>query len=231
MPFLDNGGVDPDVRRGPLWGAFATLFEHIERMIALNIAWTAQFLPLLLVAIYPGWPLLIRIALILYSAVALAVGLGVLYGLVRAAVVEELLTLDLLRDTWRTLALPGLVTLAPLYGIFGVLLGLSASGLFLLEVLARLLILLCFVCSMYWGALLAESPQRSAITILRQSALLVWRKPGRALLVSGTTAVALLIGTLSIGGLFLIVPVLVALLQTHMFQSIQLVGANSSIAR
>jgi hypothetical protein len=218
MPFFDNTGVDPDVQRGPLWGAFATLFDQIERFIALNIAWSAQFIPLLLTAIFPDWPPVIRLVLVVYSAAALAAGLGVLYGVVNAAVDGEPITVDLVREMWRTMALPGLLTLAPLYGSFGVLLGLSSSGIFVIEVLARLLILLLFVCGMYWGVMLAEQPQQSAITVLRRSVTLVWQKPGRSLLLAGMVALALFLGAISIGGLFLIVPVLVALLQTHLYR-------------
>lgn len=220
MPFFDNTGVDPNVERGPLWGAFATLFDQIERMIALNIAWSAQFIPLLLTAMFPDWPPVIRVVLVVYSALALAAGLGMLYGLIRAAVEGEPLTFDLVREAWRSYALPGLLTLAPLYGIFGVLLNLSSSGGFVLEVVARLLILLLFVCSHYWGVMLAEQPQQSVITILWRSVLLVWRKPGRSLLLTGMVGLALAIGTISVGGLFLIVPVLVALLQTHLYRAI-----------
>ncbi len=221
MPFFDNTGIDPEIQRGPLWGSFATLFEQLERLIALNLAWSAQFIPLLLVAMLPEWPLAVRVALIIYSALALAAGLGLLFGLVRAAVAGEILTFDLVRETWRELALPGILTLAPLYGIFGVIISLSALDLGLLvETGAQLTVMLLFVGSMYWGPLLAENPRASAIQILRQSVRLVARKPGQSLLVAGLVVITLLIGTISIGGLFLLVPVLVALLQTHMYKAI-----------
>lgn len=219
MPFFDNTGVDPEVRRGPLWGAFATLFDQLERMIAANIAWALQLVPALLAAMYPEWPLPLRLALLLYSAAALAVATAILYGVARAAVEGEPITVFLVRDLWSHMALPGVLTLSPLYAIFGLLLSLSGTA-YVVDVLARLMLMLCFLFSMYWGPLFAEQPQQPALRIFRRSAALFWRYPGRTLLVSGAVLLTLLVGAISIGGLFLIVPVLVTLLQTHMHQAL-----------
>lgn len=222
MPFFENTGLDTNVERGPLWGAFASLFEQLERFIVLNVAWAAQSIPLVLALMFPEWPLWIRLLLIIYSGLALAAASGVAYGLIRAAVDHETLNIDLARDYFAKLALPGILSLAPLYGIFGVLIALAGTqAFFIAEVVIRLLFLLALTCSMYWGPLLAESPSDTFVSIARRSLVLVWREPGRALLLLGVVGVSLVIGTISIGGLFLVVPVLIALLQTHMYQSLQ----------
>lgn len=221
MPFFENTGLDPNVERGPLWGAFATLFEQLERFIVVNIAWAGQAVPLIVALMFPDWPLWIRIPLMLYSGLALAAATGTAYGLIDAAIDSETLNVDLVRDCFAKLALPGILTLAPLYGLFGLLIGLAtwmenSPSLFVLDVLVRLLFLVALACSMYWGPLLAESPSASFVTIARRSLALVWREPGRTLLVLGVVGVTLVIGAISIGGVFLVVPVIVALLQTHM---------------
>jgi len=222
MPFFENTGLDPNVERGPVWAAFATLFGQLERFIVLNIAWAGQSIPLILALMFPDWPLWIRIPLMLYSGLALAALAGVVYGLVSAAVDGETLNIDLARDYFAKLALPGILTLAPLYGLFGLLISLatwtgSNPSLFILDVLIRFIFLIALVCSMYWGPLLAESPSESFIGIARRSLTLVWREPGRTLVVMGVVGVTLVIGAISIGGVFLVVPVVVALLQTHMY--------------
>ncbi len=226
MPFFENTGLDPNVERGPLWGAFATLFEQLERFIVVNIAWAGQSIPLILALMFPDWSLWIRIPLMLYSGLALAAATATAYGLIYAAVDHETLNVDLVRDYFAKLALPGILTLAPLYGLFGLLLGLAAwtassPSLFILDVLVRLLLIVILVCSMYWGPLLAESPSDSFVSIARRSLVLVWRDPGRTLLLLGVVLVALIIGAISIGGVFLAVPVMVALLQTHMFLAVR----------
>jgi MFS family permease len=226
MPFFENTGLDPNVERGPLWGAFATLFEQLERFIVLNVAWSGQAIPLILALMFPDWWLGIRILLMLYSGLALAAATGTAYGLVSAAVDHETLSVDVARDYFAKLALPGILTLAPLYGLFGLLIGLTGwiggnPSLFILDILIRLLLLITLACSMYWGPLLAESPSASFITVGRRSLRLVWRDPGRTLLVMGVVGIALIIGAISIGGLFLVVPVVVALLQTHMVLTVR----------
>jgi MFS family permease len=223
MPFFDNTGLDPDVERGPLWGAFASLFGQLERLILINILWAAQAAPLLLVVMFPDWPAPLRLALALYSGLALAVATALLYALLHTLVAEdEALTMAQVRDLWPKTALSGITTVIPLYGSFGILLGIAAwagalpGSPFALEVLARLAILLLIVASMYWGPLLGEMPRRPALAIARASAVLVWREPGKSLLLTGMTLLVMLIGIISVGGLVLVVPVLVGLLQTHM---------------
>src|SRR5690606_13535756 len=145
-----------------------------------------------------------RLLLIIYSGLALAAASGVAYGLIRAAVEHETLNIDLARDYFAKLALPGILSLAPLYGIFGVLIALASNpALFILDVAIRLLFLVTLTCSMYWGPLLAKSPSDSFVSIGRHSLVLVWREPGRALLLLGVAGITLVIGTISIGGLFL----------------------------
>jgi hypothetical protein len=231
MPFFDNSGVDLDEERGPIWAAFATLRDQLERFVVLNLAWSIQIVPALAAVMLPEWPGGVRVVLFLYSGVALAVGTGLLYGLVWAAVEREPLSLGLAQDELRRLALPGMRSLAPLYGLIGLALlaatwssaeqtDTGASLYFVIEVVARLLLLVLLLCSMYWGPLFAHSPHTPAWAIARMSLRLIWQSPGRSLLLFGVVLVAGLIGAVSIGGVFLIVPVVIALLQTHMMRAL-----------
>lgn len=229
MPFFDNTGVDLDEEHGPIWAAIATLRDQLERFVVLNLAWSIQIVPALAAVMLPEWPWVVRVPLFLYSGVALAVATGLLYGLVWAAVEREPLSLELAQDELRRLALPGMRSLAPLYGLFGLLLVVvtwssviqtdtGASRYFVIEVVARLLLLLLLLCSMYWGPLFARDPHSPAWAIARKSLALVWQAPGRSLVLFGVVLLAGVIGAVSIGGVFLIVPVVIALLQTHMYR-------------
>jgi hypothetical protein len=230
MPFFDNSGVDLDEERGPIWAAFATLRDQLERFVLLNLAWSIQIVPALAAVMLPEWPGVVRLVLFLYSGIALAIATGLLYGLVWAAVEREPLSLELAQDELRRLALPGMRSLAPLYGLIGLALlaatwsstgqtDTGASLYFVIEVVARLLLLVLLLCSMYWGPLFAHNPHTPAWAIARMSLRLIWQSPGRSLLLFGVVLVAGLIGAVSIGGVFLIVPVVIALLQTHMMRT------------
>jgi hypothetical protein len=220
MPFLDNTGLDPDVERGPLWDAFAALFDQLERYVLLNLAWSVQLVPLMLALFFVELPSVVRAVLLIYSVVALAIATGLLFRLVYLASDGEMLRLSLVREELREIALPSLLTLAPLYGIFGVLIGLitwaSGTGLFIIDVIARLGLLLAFVSSVYWGPLFASDPSQSMIGNARQSLRLFWRSPGLTLLVAVAVIITVGIGVVSVGGIFLVMGVLVALLQTQM---------------
>lgn len=221
MPFFDNTGIDANVERGPLWGAFAALFDQLERYVILNLVWALQLVPAIFAALFVEWLPALRLVLFLYSAIALAVATGLLFRLVYLAHDGEILRLSLAREELRESALPSLVTLAPLYGAFGVLVGVitwaNSTGLFIVDVVARLLLLVFFVLSTYWGALFASAPQQSAWSIARQSVRLFLREPGLTLIVSLTVVFIALIGIVSVGGVFLVVGVLVALLQMQLY--------------
>lgn len=223
MPFLDDTGVR-DERRGPRWAAFATLADQVERLVAVNVGWSLQLLPGVLALAFPAWPPVLRIALLVYTGLALVPATGALYGLAGRAVDGDLLSVDLAVATLRELALPSLRALAPLYGALGLVVGWAAlpgaSGTPALDTLAPLAALLLLTAAGYWGPLVAAEPDRPAWPVLRASARLVWRAPGSTLLTAGVVAGALVVGAVSVGGLFLVVPVLVALLQTHLFRSV-----------
>jgi hypothetical protein len=117
------------------------------------------------------------------------------------------------------LAIPSLIALSPLLGTLALFFWLavlvSGMHLLLLDVLLRFGVLALLVCSLYWGPLFVEYPGRSSLFLFRQSVLLVWRYPGPTLLTGMIVLFAMVLGVVSIGGLFLIVPVVVAVLQTR----------------
>src|SRR5205085_934565 len=82
MPFFDDTGVGDDALRSPVWGAFGLLFEHLEQLVALNVGWALQIVPLLAALVFHAWPAWLWDLLMLYSIVALVVATGMLYRLV-----------------------------------------------------------------------------------------------------------------------------------------------------
>jgi hypothetical protein len=230
MPFFDDTGIDTQAAQGPFWGAFATLRDQLERLIVLNIAWSIQLLPGVAALAFAELPAWARLLMLAYSGLAVAPATGALYALARLAAQGEPLSLELATGALRSLALPSFRVLAPLYSTLGVACAaIAALGtwraaplpLLALDVGLRLALLLGLTCASYWGPLFAQAPERPPAALLRQSALLVWRYPGRALLISGAVLLVLLIGAISVGGLFLVVPVLAALLQTHMYLALR----------
>jgi hypothetical protein len=228
MPFLDDSGIKPEAQRGPLVAAFATLLDQIERLIVVNIMWAVQVLPGLIALGVPELPMAIRWLLLFYTGFALAPATGTLFGVALSVCQGQHLSPALAYEHLRSLLMPSLRALAPIYGLFGLLgwaiMGVDMFHLLALAVLFRLTLLLLLLCSMYWGPLFAADPAQSAGRILRRSIQLGWREPYLTLLTFGVVVVALLIGTISIGGLFLVVPVLVALLQTRLYQATTLEG-------
>jgi hypothetical protein len=220
MPFQDDTGLDTTVDRGPLWGAFAAFGGQLERMILLNIAWALQALPAVLAVLLPALPDVLRAALLIYSALALLPATGALYAMARAVSADQHLSPALLADYLRGHSARDSRRLLALFGGFGLVLLAAGwageTGIFALSVLLQLAILLAMVVMQYWGALVAARPGASAIDILAESAWLAWRYPLRTLLLCGAVAVTLLIGLISVGGMVLAVPLLIALLQTQM---------------
>ena len=70
MPFFDDSGFDETIDRGPFWSAFAIFGSQLEKMIAVNIAWSLQFAPAIFAMIFINAPDVIRILLILYTIIA-----------------------------------------------------------------------------------------------------------------------------------------------------------------
>jgi len=228
MPFPDDTGVRLEDHRGPLLSAFATLWDQVERMVMLNVAWAIHLLPLLGAVGFPELPRWLRIGMIAYSALAIAPATGVLFGALWQACDQELLSVELVRETLRRVGVASYTRLAPLYSLFVwlSLLALWAArrDLFVLDTVARLLFLLLGVCAMYWGPIFAEDPDRSLPAIVRRSVAVVLRYPLPSLLLSIGVVLALTLGLISVGGIFLVVPVLVALLQIQHYKGSGLPG-------
>lgn len=230
MPFFDDSGPRPEEERSAIWRAFALLRDQLERMILLNLAWMLLALPLLLALAFPELPSWLRLGLALGSAAALAPGAAALFAALdqtsTGLPLDLALAIESLKTHWRS----GWLTLLPLYSLFYWLYLAAAyaesAGWLLPDTLARLGLLLLAVLSIYWGPLAARFPQLNAGQVLLRSLRLFWRFPGPTLLTGLACLLALALGIISIGGLFLIAPVLAALFQVQHLR--QLPGAAQS---
>ncbi len=221
MPFQDDAGASYEQKRGPLWGVFALFAGQVERMVALNLAWSLNLLPMVIAFAAGDLPLPLRLALLLYTAVLLPPATAALFGVVQQVLRYEDINPALVREQWTLLWLAGYRALMPLYSLIG-LLGFAAltmqdgAG-----VLVQLALWFTLVTANYWGPLLAAQPEMQPWAIAADSLRLLWRYPAQTLLVSAAVALVLLIGSISVGGLFLAVPVLSALLQTAMLDHLK----------
>lgn len=224
MPFQDDSGVRLEEHPGLLWSPFATLADQVERFVVVNVAWSVQLFPAIVTLAFPSLPLWIRVALFAYTVIALVPATAVLYGLVALGCEGELLRVSIATELLRKLTIPSLQSLMPLLSTFG-LLGwarawANSAGIVAIDALAQLLLMLSLVCATYWGPLLVEAPEQSPAAILRQSVTLVFRYPAQTLLTCGAVLLTTVVGTLSVGGLVLIVPVLIALFQTQLYRHV-----------
>ncbi len=219
MPFLDDTGVDTS-ERSPLWSPFTVIADQLERLVVLNIAWALQWLPALAAFAWPELPDVLRVILVGYTLIAYAPATVVLYGMARLAAQGEPLTLYLATDLLKTRGLDGAKALMPLVGLLGVLLLGSSVPVTLISAACQLALLFTLVFSNYWGVLIAARNLPNPVTLLTESARLVWRYPAPTLLLTGAVLIAVVLGTISVGGWVLIVPVVIALLQTQMFRSL-----------
>jgi hypothetical protein len=221
MPFFDDTGIKEEIDRGPFFSAFATFAGQLERMIALNILWALQLAPAVLAMLLFEAPTLLRLALILYTGAAIPPATLILYALTRQATEGEPVDFSTIRELLGILLVPSYRSFAPLLGFGGFVLWsinmADGAGLFIVSVVLQVAFLLLLTSANYWGTLLVEHPEWSAPTVLVRAVKLLWRYPGRTLLVSVAVLLALVLGAISIGGLVLAVPVIIALLQTQMF--------------
>lgn len=224
MPFFDDTGARTEERH-PLWSAFSIVADQLERLIALNAAWAVQWIPALIALGWSELPAVIRIVLIGYSLAVYAPSTIVLYGMAHSAADGEPLLFSMVPDLLKKDGVRAAKALMPLIGLVGVLVLVTSVENMLVSAAAQLGLMLLVVISQYWGALLAVTPISSPVALLRDSAMLVWRYPFPTLLLTGAVAVAVVLGVISIGGLFLIVPVVVALLQTEMLRFLREKGA------
>jgi hypothetical protein len=219
MPFVADIETRDD-SRGPIWGPFAVIRDNVELLLVLNLGWSMQLLPGVLALAFPPLPLWLRLTMGLYSATALIPATGVLYALTRAATRGEHVSMELAILSLRDLALPSFRTLAPLYGVFGVLIWLAiivGPATPILTMLITLTCLLWYLCATFWGPKLVTHPDADVASLVRGSILLVWRYPAESFVTGLVAAVALVVGMVSIGGLVLIVPVVIALLHTQRY--------------
>jgi len=221
MPFLEDIGPR-DERRGPIWASFATVGGQVERMVFANLAWAVQVMPLGAALAFTGLPWWLRIVLGLYSATVLPAATAVLFGLAAEACRGQHIDAGLAVELLRAYAARSVQCLAPLYGTFGVLIWAvvlaHARGLSLPVAGLTLVILVWSVCATYWGPMFAEDPSRSVVVLARESIRLTLRRPEQTLASWAMVAVSWVMGAVSIGGLVLIVPMFVAVLQTHRYQ-------------
>lgn len=219
MPFFQDTETR-DEGRGPIWSPFAVIRDNVERFVLVNLSWSIQLLPGVLALAFPELPSWLRIVMGLYSATVIVPATGALYALSFAATRGEHVSLDLARHYFRQLAIPSFRALAPLYGVFGVLIwvGIFSNSIApSVTTMATLAALLWYLCAIYWGPLLILQPEMPAVTMAARSIQIVWRHPAESLATGFIAAVALVIGLVSIAGLFLIVPVVLTLLHCERY--------------
>ncbi|MCB9134363.1 MAG: hypothetical protein H6636_02985 [Anaerolineales bacterium] len=223
MPFFDDSGLRPEEEHSPIGRAFALIGDQLERLVLLNIVWALQLVPLIVSWAFPQIPAVLRVALTLYTIFALIPATGMLFGVLHETSNGVPLDFDLMRAALKEQFVPSLVKLLPLWSLFGWLaLGASAAaarGWLLFDALARLLILLLAVVGLYWGPVMIAEPDQSAVGIFRQSVHLFLRKPAPTLGTGLVCLAAALLGTVSVAGLFLIVPVAVGLMQIQLLRA------------
>jgi uncharacterized membrane protein len=219
MPFVADIETRDDAH-GPIWGSFAVIRDNIESLVVLNLGWSMQLLPGVLVLAFPQLPLWLRLTMGLYSATAVIPATAVLYAMSLAVTRGEQVSRELAILSWRELALPSFRILAPLYGVFGVLIWLAIIAgptMPVVTTLATSACLLWYLCATYWGPMLAVDSDVDAVSVTRGALRLVCRYPVETFVTGLAAAAALVVGMISIGGLVLIVPVVIALLDTQRY--------------
>lgn len=218
MPFQENSGVNLEEMPGPLWRSFGLFGDQIERMVALNVAWSIHLLPAIIALAFGSIPLALRVILLIYTGAVLPAMTGWLYGMIAAVCELESLSPELARVVWRKMALPGLRSLGPLLGFLGLLGWLGFTlGSTVIGLLAYLALFFVLASATLWGPYLAYNPDWHALQIFIAALRMLWAQPGLMLLLAIWVLLAGLLGIVSVGGLFLAVPVIIGLLQTLMF--------------
>ncbi|MFI5835803.1 hypothetical protein ACIA5A_19205 [Micromonospora sp. NPDC051300] len=217
MPFLDDTGPRDDSSRGPVAQAFAVFAGQVERLVVVNLLWALQLVPgFAAVAFGDVLPTAVRLVLAGWTAIALAAGTAVLYAVAALAADGGHVGISEVREAVREFAGPGVRVLGPLYAGFGFLLWLLALPTPVpATVLAGWLALLTLLIGGFWGPELAAHPEQGAARVLANSVRAWWRRPGGALTSAVVWVLLAAFGVLSVGGMFLAVPVLIALVQTE----------------
>jgi len=223
MPFFDDSGPRPEQERNPIWRSFALIKDQLERLILVNLLWSLQTVPLWVALAFDQIPSWLRVALSLYTTIALAPATAALFAVVADLSDDVPVDRDLLWNHFKAQVKPGFLKLLPLLSLFywiGLLATYAAGrGWLLVDVSARLVFLLLLVFSLYWGPLLVYEPKLLAWGILYRSARRFWKRPGQTLGMGLACLFALALGIVSVAGFMLIVPVLIALFQVQLYRS------------
>lgn len=190
--------------------------------MALNLFWSLQLLPGVLGLAFPDWPLLLRTLLLGYSLLAVMPATVVVYALVRRVCQGDEATVEAARDAFRAYTLASMRALAPLlvgmgFGVWAVAAFAGKPEFLVLDALLRAALLTGSVLFVYWGPLLVARPHSTTRTLLKQSCRLLVKHPALTLKSWIVMLLAATVGAVSVGGVFLIVFVLIALLQTQLF--------------
>ncbi|UIX31986.1 hypothetical protein [Streptomyces sp. GQFP] len=210
MPFLWD--TEPRAEeRPPVWAAFATLGTQVERLALANVAWAVVLVPAVVALAFPELHALVRILLTLTTVTGLAPATAVLYGLADEACRGRQIDVALARELAGELTRPALRTLAPLSVLFGSLIAATV----LLSPLLLCVTLLLSVTATYWGPLFLADPRRNSVSLARESARLALSRPEPTLRTWLACGFVALVGVISLAGIALVVPILIALLHTH----------------
>lgn len=230
MPFFDDSGPRPEEEHNPVWRSLALVRDQPERMVALNIGWAVQSVPLLVSWALPQLPLWLRVGLSFYTAAAMIVATAVLFAILHETSSGVPLEWDLVKTAVTANVLPAFSKLLPLFSLFYWLALASAwlagRQLLLPDALVRLAMLLLGVVALYWGPLSAAEPALTSVGIFKQSVRLFWQSPGATLQVGAACLAALVLGIISIAGFFLIIPALIALMQIQLYRSVHVSSAK-----
>lgn len=225
MPFFDDSGIVRENHRGPVVGAFAVFAEQVERMVAVSVAWSVVLFPALVALGFPGLPGWLRVSLALLSSVLVVPATGALFALAARALAGEQLDLHTaqvaLRDTWTA----ALTALTPLFAGVGLLVWAvvlsSATRLLALEVLLRGVLLGMLVIASVWGPLLVARTKPAAGSLLAGSVRLLWLRPATMVKCCLAAALVLVAAVITVAGAVLAAPMLIALLQTRLYEEVR----------
>lgn len=224
MPFFDDAGIAQENHRGPIIGALAGFGEQVERMVAVNIAWSATLLPAMLAMAFPGLPAAVRIALGGVSSILVVPATGAMFALAARALDGEQLSLSMAREALRETTANALKALTPLFALLGVLVWAGivtgAVGFIPGEVITRAATLILLVLATFWGPVLIGE-HLSAAGVLRRSTQLFWQRPGATLKTCVAVLVIAALSALTVAGAVLAAPMAIALLHTNLYRELE----------
>lgn len=212
--------TNPHLLKRPL----CLIAENWRRLIPLNLWWVLQLVPLSLALLNPGWLYELRLALSIYSILAIFPATGALFAALDPLVVGAPLPPRLLRQGLAAQFKNSFLRLLPLYSLFFWLrlafLWFAGQGLMVEPMLVTLAAVILGVLSLYWGSVMVNVPALSAIGIFIASYKLLWHRPGQTLLAGMLSLAALGLGILSVAGILLIVPAWLVLIQLQLFHAV-----------